>query len=598
MDENVDVITPDHFRAENILCVDGSIEDALQLSSDTGRRYSPLSTDFSTGQNWVLNGNLIFLDDVEFGSLQRALGFENLGNRFGTCEFRHLLNLPNPARDVKFRQEGVRELSFNSDLYDGLDTFLRSAEIFDFYGSRNLSDHRGFSHLLTPENLKKYISGLYTIFEGADSGPLKRVCEWVDRFDEDTILQELVRQKRKVSDARVFAVYSERFKTVRYGLLKPDVRPEDVFDFLEVDMSEYTVEVGTRKKKQETRKVVRYKHPVDGNLILEVLGHSRQRMDVLNDITARNFSLPLFLVHAQLNHIYNGARLYRCLSDTGFPAVFPEITNSYGELNVENILPIRMVLEQIHESVRRKGMSNYSASHAKFSLDSLCPLSFDLSSDDLLVQTEGPNKRGKSEAWRTINLLTAMANAGYPVPADSVRYGVVPYSHFISCKGDHGHGGSELERSIKGIVEGLQDVYPGHQVILDELGDGTNAYTALELSKRLIPQLLARGCRVLITSHHDAITDYVTGEFGGISLVPDPSGEGKNRFNLVPKAGVVDYEAEKTLDGMGFTSEKFSAALPDGNSDSLMRRAAPVRDDREEDSSSRRIYASTDDIPF
>jgi DNA mismatch repair ATPase MutS len=214
--------------------------------------------------------------------------------------------------------------------------------------------------------------------------------------------------------------------------------------------------------------------------------------------------------------------------------------------------------------------------------------SFEFNPESRIVQIEGPNKRGKSEAWRTLHLLNALANSGYPVPASSVTMGVVPNSHFISCKGRSGHGGSELERSIRGIEEQLQEVYNGDMVILDEFGDSTNAPTALEIAKRLLPQLIDRGCRVYVTSHHDALTSYISNGLKGISLMPNPAEKGIRRYELIPSDKEVDFKAEETLDDIGFTDKTVRKNLPNESRLSARRRD-PERDD---------YLREDDDIPF
>ncbi|MFC1722864.1 hypothetical protein ACFL0V_01890, partial [Nanoarchaeota archaeon] len=298
--------------------------------------------------------------------------------------------------------------------------------------------------------------------------------------------------------------------------------------------------------KVERRSVVKYRTPEDEGLVLMALGDARQRMDILNERAIRMWAIPMALMYFQLKHYYQGAYLHKELVRRGHPAVFPTIVDEKGVLEIDDILPIRMVCNAV-----ARGRSPEFAYN-----------SFSLTPDQRVIQVEGPNKRGKSEAWRTLHLMNPLVNAGYPVPARDVRLSVVPNSHFISCKGDRGHGGSELERSLRGIRGDLKEVHPGDTVILDELGDATNAPTALEIARRLLPVLAGRGCRVFVTSHHDALTSFIAEELGGISFMPDPSGEGVNRYVLMPSSRNIDFKPTETLDELDFTAEHVGEKLP------------------------------------
>ena len=221
----------------------------------------------------------------------------------------------------------------------------------------------------------------------------------------------------------------------------------------------------------------------------------------------------------------------------------------------------------------------------------MAPISLKFDKNYKVVQIEGPNKRGKSEAWRTLHLYNALFNAGYPVPAKYAASSVVPASYFISCKGDRGYGGSELERSLNGIIENLKEVHDGDNVILDELGDATNASTAEELGRRLLPELVKRGCRVLVTSHHNALTDFIKKEMRGKSYMPDPKSKGINKYKIVPSSNKIDFKSEEVLDEIKFTSKKIRKTLPRKKILSRKRRDPPAPWDKHSQN-------HDDDVPF
>jgi hypothetical protein len=586
-DKNIE-LNRNHGSASNVLCVSGTIEDAMQLYDQNGNRYHPLDLHRQpTGEILLDHSSLLFKGyDSEYNIIHRFFSADeksvifNGGDerRDASLPYHHLLNLPNTPEDVRFRQEGVKELVENPRLYQALEGILASSYLYGY------STCRGYPYKdvrircdMTPEKLAEFVDDVVSLSDyQPESGPIRSIISWAENFDTDTVFQELVRNKRKLTDARIVAIYSERFNGIRYGLLRPGVNPEEVFDFLQPDIASDSIEKRDRrgKKRTETRDVVKYKGPLDESAIKGVVGHARQRMDVLNEVTAQMLAMPTFLMQLQMKHLYQGAYLHKALKKQGFPVTFPNISDEDGIVQIEGIYPIRMAFEQVAYSHRKK--------------QKMAVNSFEFNPESRIVQIEGPNKRGKSEAWRTLHLLNALANSGYPVPASSVTMGVVPNSHFISCKGRSGHGGSELERSIRGIEEQLQEVYNGDMVILDEFGDSTNAPTALEIAKRLLPQLIDRGCRVYVTSHHDALTSYISNGLKGISLMPNPAEKGIRRYELIPSDKEVDFKAEKTLDDIGFTDKTVRKNLPNESRLSARRRD-PERDD---------YLREDDDIPF
>lgn len=590
MDDKVKELNEYHAIAGNILCASGGLEDVLQLYDKGGMKYQPLTLwKQADGRLTLDNFWLLYQGfDREYDSIPKFFNRDEESIVFHGREgynlpYHHLLNLPNTPEDVRFRQEGVKELVENESLFKFVEDLLASQEM---YGLRICRDHtfKDMSYWcdVTPEKMSGFIDRLSSLKDlNLQSGPFRNLINWGIDLKKDILFQELFQRKRKVTDSRVFAVYSERFREVRYGLLKPGVKPEEVFDFLDPGLDHYSIEKTGRgrRKVTEVRDLVKYKQPEDQLLVKLAVGNARQRMDVLNEISSKTLAIPGLLIMLQMKHIYQGAYMYKELKRRGYPAVFPEICNVQGFLDVQDLLPIRMILEESHGGVE-SGKQDLASNSFKFN-----PL-------ERIVQIEGPNKRGKSEAWRSLHLFTALTNAGYPVPAIYARTGIVPASHFISCKGDRGYGGSELERSLEGIKENLQEVHNGDEVILDELGDASNAPTSLEIAKRLIPQLVNRGCRVLVTSHHHTLTSYISEELKGISFMPDPNGNSVLKFRLVPSAGEIDFKPQETLDDIGFTESRIGDIFPNKSRPCARRRDPESYEYYEE------RFVDGEDIPF
>ena len=585
MDDKVNEIDSNHVRLGNALCASGDLEDALQIAENKERRYFPIAAweDPRIGRILFNSQSIYQGSDVEYDVIRRFFDrgekefLRPVSNNHGLV-YHHLLNLPNTPEDVRFRQSGVRELVENEDLYEHIGKVLTSQEMYGFLEFYSDAKSIQYSCDMTPEKMAQFIGGLRDLGDfNPESGPFNVLQSWGELMSQDTLFNELVRDKRKVTDSRIIAIYTERFRDIRYGVLKPGVDTEEVFDFLDKSLDHYTIlkENKRGKMKEERRDVVKYERPYDGKLVDLAVGHARQRMDVLNKLSSEMMDIPAFLMMAQVRHLYQGAHMYKELEGRGYPVQFPDILDEKGYLDVKDMLPIRMVLSEIrnHSEIKKLEMATNSFSYTP---------------KHSVLQIEGPNKRGKSEAWRSLHLFNALANAGYPVPATYAKTSIVPASHFISCKGSSGRGGSELERSLGGVVKALKEVHDGDQVILDELGDASNAPTSLEIAKRLLPELTKRGCRVLATSHHHTLTSYIADELKGLSFMPDPDGKGVMKYRLVPSSGEIDFKPQETLDGMGFTVKNVRKVMP----------SEPRLSPRRKDPGEKYHPEELEDIPF
>jgi hypothetical protein len=558
MDEDVFEIKGKMYcPATNILCSDGTIEEALQLSSGKESRFWPLECNEAGSSKIIKNWWYLYLNaEEEYKVISSFL--DNNNDTVKRVQYCHLLNLRNKPEDIILRQNAVKLISNNQEIYNTLAHIIVNCNLFRLSGYH--THHVRQEAIMTdikPEHVNGFIEDIKQLEKhDLQDSSLERLCTWARGVRHDTYFKELFIKKRKATDARLFAVFSERYNGAVYGLLKPGLKPEDVFDFLGEDAESYWKKKETKrgKTKRELREVVKYKTHEDEQSINLALGHARQRMDILNELARRMFDIPAFLMYLQLKHLFLGAYMHHKFIENGYPANFPEIVDEPGALEFDEIYPIRMLLDTL---------STYgSEPRFRKKHDKMCTNSIAFPQDKDIYLLKGPNYRGKSELFRTVNLFIALANSGYPVPALGARYAPVPGCYFISCKGDAGRGGSELERGIRGVQHELENVQDNSYVILDELGDAANAPTAREFSERILPELIKRGCKVFATTHHDALSSYVDKELNSSSYMPDPAGKGVERFKIIPAAKKIDFKAQEVLDDMGFTARSFRDALP------------------------------------
>lgn len=566
----------DSYKAPNLLSVSRDLGTALQLNRQEGDTRPVFR---KVGGGRIVDFGLIYeSSDPEYGVIDRF--FDNQDSRVFWEEEREeeipanlhpneirglesvpvpvrmrrlngLLNLPNTLEDVRRRQEAVRELVENNSLYRALESILSLPGYQPILGNYRVigANRKREGHLngfYEAEEITGILSPLIDLRKfNPQSTALKELVSWAEALREDSLIQDLFTERRRITDSRLFYVVSERHKGARYGILKPGIKPEDVFDFLAQELAEDVVAKRSKGKVRfEARSIIKVKDRVDEEAIRRIVGHARQRMDLLNGASSRITTLPIALAILQAKQIYQGAYLHHYLQGRGFPACFPDIVEDPGCLEVSNLYPIRLVLEG---SSKREDLADNS---------------FSFSQEDRVMHVEGPNRRGKSEAWRSLHLLSPLVNMGGPVPATSARTGIIPMSYFISCKGDSGQGGSELERSLKNVMARIRQVKNGTRVILDEFGDSTNSPTSLAAARRAMPGLLRRGCQVFLTSHHPALSNYLRSEFGAKVFMPDPEGGKVSQYRLVPSKGEIDFKPEEVLDTIGFTTEALEKPLP------------------------------------
>jgi hypothetical protein len=579
LDETVQEITEQHFSPPNLLCSKGNIRDAMQLYIGEGGQFLPLSLNprAKNGGDYLISG----LEDIFIKGRSAKADYEyrvlDINFNSGDMPKRNTpsnlpLSLSNKPEDVRFRQEAVREIVRNPQIYRFLGELFDSLELYTTYRGADLGV------LVNPklEKTAEFIHQLRQLGRFNLGESLRRCYEWSQQLSEDTLFKELLREKRESREARVIALYTERGR-VRYALMKPGVNPEQVFEFLQPELTE--VERTTRSGKEIKKPIVKYRTRRGENNVILSVELAKQDMDYLNERTFEIFAESALLTYLQMKHLFSGADLHKRMSRRGFPVTFPEIADEPGKLAFEGLLPIRLVRYEF-EPRREKSQ--------------LCPNSMSFNSKDLVVEIAGPNRRGKSEFCRTLHLFNAWANAGYAVPAKSALQGYISGSHFISFKASQHHGGSDLEHNLTDLYSQLGNVPPGHQVIIDDLGDSTNAPTTIEIAKVLIPALTKRGNRVFITSQHDSLSGIVLKEMGGIVLMPNPKGKGSSRYKLVQRTDPsvqIDFESEGVLRDLGFSPQRLIDVLPK-ESCSFVRPMSKQRD------TPKQREDELDDIPF
>lgn len=164
---------------------------------------------------------------------------------------------------------------------------------------------------------------------------------------------------------------------------------------------------------------------------------------------------------------------------------------------------------------REKIIDMKAARHPMISKETMVPLDISMGGGIDTVVITGPNTGGKTVFLKTLGLLSLMAKAGFPIPAEEAK--VYIFDRIYADIGDE----QSIEQSLstfsshlKNIRNIMQHTDDESLVLFDELGNGTDPTEGAALAVSIIEAIRAKGSYVAATTHYSELKTYALSHEG------------------------------------------------------------------------------------
>ncbi len=155
------------------------------------------------------------------------------------------------------------------------------------------------------------------------------------------------------------------------------------------------------------------------------------------------------------------------------------------------------------------------ARHPMIPKETMVPLDIAMGGGIDTIVITGPNTGGKTVFLKTLGLLTLMAKAGFPVPAEEAKLYI--FDRVYADIGDE----QSIEQSLSTFSSHLKNIRNIMQhsdseslVLFDELGNGTDPVEGAALAVSVIERLRRGGSYVAATTHYTELKTYALSHEG------------------------------------------------------------------------------------
>jgi DNA mismatch repair protein MutS len=180
------------------------------------------------------------------------------------------------------------------------------------------------------------------------------------------------------------------------------------------------------------------------------------------------------------------------LAARGLPMCFPTLLASHSGMSAEDCFDAALAAKMLSAEGRRLVLN-----------------SMVLGENEQVIVVTGPNQGGKTTLARTFGQLHYLAALGLPVPAGEARLVLADqvFAQFERQE-DPAKGRGKLQDDLIRMKQILIDATPRSVVVLNEVFSSTSTDDALALARRMIDQLLERGCMGLVVTFLDELASH------------------------------------------------------------------------------------------
>jgi len=147
------------------------------------------------------------------------------------------------------------------------------------------------------------------------------------------------------------------------------------------------------------------------------------------------------------------------------------------------------------------------------------PLNLEMEADERCLVITGPNAGGKSVAMKTVALCCLMTQAGIPVPADPMSRLPVYKQLFLDIGDDQSieNDLSTFSSRLDWMKITLEQAGKESLVLIDEAASGTDPEEGGALYQAFLEQLIDKGCRIIVTTHHGSLKIFADNHPGAVN---------------------------------------------------------------------------------